>query len=464
MKKFLVILPLYIALSSSVFSQSFFDSVFGYGPFKSIEKGEYDNAESKISKDLLKTPDMLEANYAMSILNFKRRYLKYSPEKAYEYLNKSKAIFEKITNDGDLKRLSKIPITKESFQNYNDTICRMAMEDAISKNDVKVYQNYLKYYLLAPKTYITKITENRNALAFLRASTDNTEESFNGFIAEFPDAVQLSDATQKRNNLAYEKAKKADKIEAYDEFIKKYPAASEVNPAWERVYELAYSQAEKENNTQSYKKFIDTYPKSKQFEKANALYDKFFFYDYTNNANWKKYKLYIETYPKTAMISVAQDSILSQGIQTDNLDALLYCYENLTGSKKTNALLKYYEIFTIDGEKQTLDMFYSKFSDDTLKDVKLLDYKLAALGDELKVQLPYVSDNFLKYDEYIRLAAPREKAFTALQKMISTDITTKNWKSAILKLKTYVVYFGNKNKKITDLISFFESQLTKSEK
>ncbi|MEI6754274.1 MAG: hypothetical protein WCK78_14050 [Paludibacter sp.] len=459
MKKILFISLLFIASSGSTFGQFIIE--FGPNSFKLIEKGDFENAEKKISKDLLKNPDNVEANYAMGVMNIKRRYFKYSPEKSYEYMNKAKSLFEKITTESDLKKLNKIPISNESFQNYNDTICRFAMEDAISKNDVKVYQDYLKYYLLAPKTYITKVTENRNALAFLKASTDNTEESFNTFIASYPDAAQMNDAVQKRNSLAFEKAKNADKIEAYDEFVKKYPAAKEISAAWDRVYELAYAQAEKENNTQSYKKFIDSYPKSKQFEKANLLYEKFFFIDFTANSNWKKYTSYIENYPKSSMLTIAQDSLLALGVRHENLDALLYCYENMTGSKKTNALLKYYEIFTADGEKQTLDMFYSKFSDETLKDIKLLDYKLAALGDDLKLQLPYLSDYFLKYDEYIRLAAPREKAFTALQKMITSDVANKDWRSAIIKLKTYMGYFGNKNKKITDLISFFESQLNK---
>jgi len=461
MKKFLVVFQLFIAISSSVFGQFILD--FGPSSFKLIEKGEYDNAEKKISKDLLKNADNLEANYAMGLLSIKRKYTKYSPEKSYEYLNKSKALFEKITNDNDIKRLNKIPISKESYQNYIDTICRCAMEDAIVKNDIKIYQDYLKYYLASPKTYIAKITENRNSLAFLKASTANTEEAFNSFISDFPDAAQINDATQKRNGLAFEKAKITDKIEAYEEFVKKYPGAKEVIPAKDRICELAYNQAEKENNTQSYKKFIDSYPNSKQFEKASSLYEKYFFYDYTSNSGWKKYQSYIENYPKSLMIPVAHDSILALGTRSENLEALLYCYENLTGSKKTNALLKYYEIFTTDGEKQTLDMFYSKFNDETLKDVKLMDYKLAALGDELKLQLPYMSDNFLKYDEYIRLAAPRERAYTALQKVISADIANKDWRSAIIKLKTYMGYFGNKNKKIIDLISFFESQSKKTE-
>jgi outer membrane protein OmpA-like peptidoglycan-associated protein len=62
-------------------------------------------------------------------------------------------------------------------------------------------------------------------------------------------------------------------------------------------------------------------------------------------------------------------------------------------------------------------------------------------------------DQESNYDSYIRQAAPKEKAFVALQRMISLDIDKKNWQAAITRVNAYKPFFGEKNKKIDDLIT-----------
>jgi hypothetical protein len=58
-----------------------------------------------------------------------------------------------------------------------------------------------------------------------------------------------------------------------------------------------------------------------------------------------------------------------------------------------------------------------------------------------------------KYDEYIKIAAPNEKAFNALQKIISEDIEKKNWLNASKTVLKYLPYFKSDRKKINNLLS-----------
>jgi hypothetical protein len=106
-----------------------------------------------------------------------------------------------------------------------------------------------------------------------------------------------------------------------------------------------------------------------------------------------------------------------------------------------------------------MDMFHSKYKDDFLSEVKSLDYQIVALADELKLSEPYDVLNFTKYDQFIRIAAPRDKALAALQKMITPEIDLKNWTAAQQKISSYAPYFGTKNKKFTDLVMFVNSQI-----
>ncbi len=433
-------------------------SLFGPGSLKLIEKGEFADAEKKINKDLLKTPDDIETNYAMSLLLAQRNYTGYNTEKSYEYLTKCIRLFENVKGENDLKKLNKIPINQTVFLNLTDTVCRLAMEDAITKNNLEAYVRYLDYYKTAPESYRKKIIENRDVSAYKIACDKNSLESFEYFISNYPDAIQYADVISKRNVSAFQKARQSDNIDSYKDFVIRYPSANEVMLAWDRIHELAFSQAEKENTSASYKKFLTDYPYCKQFSQASGLYDKRLYAETITSNDWNDYRLFVEKYPTNSLKQIALDSIYSIAMKTENLEVLKYCVDNFTGMKRDNALILYHDVFTLDGEKLTLDLFYDKYHDEVLNQLKTKDYEILALSNELTLCSPYKIADFPVYDEYVRLAAPRDKAFLALQRIISPDIEAKNYQAAISKILTYVSFFGTRNKKLLNLITFLETK------
>lgn len=186
------------------------------------------------------------------------------------------------------------------------------------------------------------------------------------------------------------------------------------------------------------------------FEKAKAI------------GKIEGYKDFIKGFNKSVLKSAAEDSMLVIGKRTNDLLALGYCVENFVDKKKLNALLALHQVFTRDGEKQTLDLFYKKYNNAIFRDIRTKDYKIAKLGDELSLENPYNSKDFAKYDTYIRLAAPREKAFVALQRMIASHISKKEWKWAIEQVEIYRPFFGNNSKRIADIVALLSSKQDKS--
>jgi len=456
MKKNSFILFVMLLTTNLMFGQLEF--LFGPSALKLIEKGEFADAEKKINTSLLKESNDLVANYAMSMLLLNRKYTSYNAEKSYEYLLKSRKLLDAVKEEQQLKKYNKIPLNQTVLQNYTDTICRLALEDVLVKNSVGAYESYLNFFQLTTEVYKKRVVENRDIAAYKVANDKNTLESYQHFISKYPDAVQTAEATLKRNVSAFQKARTIDNIESYKDFLQRYPEANEVILAWERIHVLAFNLAEKENTAAVYKKFIDDFPLSKQYPQAFSAFEKRQYIESITVGDWNNYRTFIENYPTNSWKTVAQDSIYSLATKSENLDILRYCLDNFTGEKRKNALILYHDIFTMDGEKLTLDMFYEKHKDDFLNQIKLKDYEMATLSDQLMLQMPYIDSDNLKYDNYIKMAAPRDKAFTALQKMISTDIETKAYQNAIIKIKTYLSFFGTKNKKLLDLISFLETK------
>ena len=331
-----------------------------------------------------------------------------------------------------------------------------AFDKAKSLNTLEAYQNFINLYPNAIQN--VEAISKRNERAFEKVKSLNTLEAYQNFINLYPNASQITEAISKRNERAFDLAKTADNINDYKKFISNYQKAKEVKEAWTRIHELAFMIAEKENTAKAYKKFMDEYPKCKQYDAAFKLFEEKQFFEKTTIGDWGSYKSFIENYPTHPWINIASDSIYSISKVTENLDALKYCVNNFSGDQRNKALILFHDIYTNDGEKSTLDLFYEKYDDDILESIKTTDYEIAEQGNQLQLHLPYNLANYSEYDNYIRLAAPREKAFVALQRMVSKDINQKNWQVAINKVINYTSYFGDKNKKIVDLINILKAK------
>jgi hypothetical protein len=307
--------------------------LFGQASYlRLIEKGKYAKAEKKINKAIVKEPKDVGLNYALAVLLINRKYKGYNASKSYEYLIISNNLYANTIDEKEIKSLNKIPINRIVFQNYTDTICKYALEDAIAENTVAVYEKYLDFYKNTPYNYKNTAIEKRDIAAYKIATATNTVESFQYFISKYPFANQIAGATSKRNSLAFEIAKSADGIGDYKRFINKYPTATEVELAWLRIHELAFMVAEKENTAKAYQTFINEYPQSKQYKNAFNLFEEKQFFENTTNGNWESYKSFRENYSGNSWVEVAADSVFLISKVTKNLDALKYFHKRRRNS------------------------------------------------------------------------------------------------------------------------------------
>ena len=425
---------------------------------KLIDKEKYSKASKKLNKAICKSPEDIELNYSMSVLFSDEKYNKVDFKKAYDYWVLSKNHFESLTDDKEIRSLNKVPINPLVFSDLIDSICRKALPEVFAIDKVENYEKYLVDFNEVPSYIKKEVIEKRDAAAFKIASSINTIKSLEFFISKYPDAIQISQAITIRNDISYKTTVAKDNINGYKEFISKYPDAVQVSRAWIRVHELAYEESAKENTSLAYKKFIDEYPDSKQFVQAHKLFEQRQFEENTGAQTKDVYITFIEKYSENSWVSVAQDSILSIAARTSDISAIKYCVDNFKGEQRSKALFMLHDVFTNDGEKETLDLFYEKYNDVVLSDLKEKDYLLARYADLLYLSLPYNKKSRVQYEDYIKLAAPSERAFIALQRIISPSIVSKDWTTALSIVKTYESYFSSSNMKLRDLIALLEGK------
>jgi outer membrane protein OmpA-like peptidoglycan-associated protein len=427
---------------------------------KLIEKAKYDKAERKISEDLTETPNDIGLNVAMGVLLQKMPYAGHSYEKSYQHLVKADSILHIITDAKELRKLAEDSISSHSVGCYLDTACSLALDQLGSKSTEETYNSYLHTFSKAPTRWIQKATLLRDSSAYIVAMQGNSIVSFDRFLTQYPSARQAVKARQQRNALAFECVRKADSINGYKRFIAQYPEAVEVKEAEERIQELAFNEAIRINTSAAYRYFCDEYPTSIQLEKVKYLQEHALMRENTVSGQWESYRQFIDQHPGSIATSTACDSIYSIGVRTQNLQAIKYYVDNIEGEKRPKALLLLHDLYTNDGERITLDQFYEMYdSEEPLEDIREKDYEIAAKGDLLHLEQPYSEQNADAYDEYIRLEAPRERAFVALQRMIAPDINAKRWTSALNKITHYAPFWSSKSKPIDDLATILRSKL-----
>lgn len=118
-----------------------------------------------------------------------------------------------------------------------------------------------------------------------KAQITNTIESYERFIAAYPENELVGEAKQKVLVLAWKKATKANTVEAYEDFLARFAKESgsplneeaklkiealKIDAAWNKATEL--------NSIRSYKEFLDAYPDKEPFSNdAKARLHKFEF-------------------------------------------------------------------------------------------------------------------------------------------------------------------------------------------
>jgi len=168
--------------------------------------------------------------------------------------------------------------------------------------------------------------------------------------------------------------------------------------------ELAYNEAKKIDTYQSYDSFIRKYPAAKQLPEAKVLYRQ-------------------------------------------------RCDE-------------FYLTYTFDGELSTINEFENKYPYfDYPADKREQDRIVAKMAAQLnleksllskKAELIEIYTRTNNISEFIPKAAPRELAFIALQRLLEPYIYRKSWDSAIALVKKHEPFFGNKSKKVEELIKILE--------
>jgi outer membrane protein OmpA-like peptidoglycan-associated protein len=397
-----------------------FSSVAQDALYKLLAEKNYDKLEKQLALSLKNQPDNFLYVHVNAKLLAAAEYENKNLYQSYNQLIKAQSLYH-AAKPADQEKARKWRVTSANLKKDLDTVCTQLLAIAEQANSVAAYNDFVTACPKCSKIHIEKAQQQAAAKAFAKAQQDNTFEALQSFIVSFPHAEQYAQAVSLRDEIAYNSALTSTSPEALQFFISHYPNSDFINEARQRYYKISFETIAKQNKFADYEKFVRSNPKNAYSETAIE-----------RMITIAKQKKNISLFRRTVELSKDLD--------------LNFNY----------ALLEYYKFLSQDGEYRTLYMFVQQYPRSYLDTLLAKEFKIAAKGESLEYMKPFDSTATPYFEEYILLAAPREKAFVALQKLISPDIANKQWDKALQKVKKFQPAFGAQDKRILGLIEILQ--------
>ena len=224
--------------------------------FKLLEKQDYNSLIELIEKETEKDTLNPGMHYMYSLLYSDSQFAQYNIDSAYKYVLLA-AKQDSLIDEKTRTRLINAGITSIDIQYQKTRIESLAFDRAKSENTPESYNDFLHNFPLSDQ--VAKAVELRDNIAFENAARENTYGAYLSFVKTYPTAKQIPEAQNRYDHLIFKEFTKDEKLESYERFASSFPTSAHWEEAVKNIFEISTE----DNNPQSYILFIKNYPYSK---------------------------------------------------------------------------------------------------------------------------------------------------------------------------------------------------------
>ncbi len=336
-----------------------------------------------------------------------------------------------------------------SFMEYSPEryieLQKKLLESYIAEKGWAMYPAFEEKYIDNPY-----VLEQQEAYDLIKIYRKRSLKNMKAYIQSYPHSLFVKFAKQYLQELTIQ----SSDILHYDYFVRSYPNYDDDGKIWMEFLKL-YLQ---ENGSKSIVDFVNTYTEfpfkdniEEQLQKARIQKEKPVFEAAIKSNNSLELIQFLEKNPQSALAKEAEAPLAKQLEKDGNLRSLQFFLQRFPNSSLREQILeKLYQEYTKDGELNSLDQFRIDYPEyNNLTRIKE-DLKTTQKGAALPLTQKYKSSDKKQYEDYIRAAAPKERAFVTLQRLIEEDINAKKWALAIAKIEQFESYFDG-SKKVAEL-------------
>jgi hypothetical protein len=147
-------------------------------------------------------------------------------------------------------------------------------ENAISKNSIAAYEDYLELY---PQGKFADEAKLRiETIYFEKAEATNTIKTYEDFLKRYSEGQFADRARSKIEAIYFDQAKSVNSVEAYEDFLKRYSEGQFADRARSEIEALLFDQAKTLNSVEAYEDFLEKYPEGKFADQARQMLEEIF--------------------------------------------------------------------------------------------------------------------------------------------------------------------------------------------
>lgn len=359
---------------------------------------------------------------------------------------------------------------KNFFTKYEIT-CERFNKNLLIKAQKKLLESYIaekgwKFYPTFEEMYQDNIyvKDPKAAYALIKIVRKKSLKEYQAYIEAYPH-TPFNKFTK---DYMFDIIIAGTNLPDYDYFVRAFPNYDKKDEIWLRFYRLYLL----EHGAQSVKEFAKSYPEypfqeaiQSDAQNAQNKKDKPIFEAAKEKEDIFLILNFIEQSPNSPFI-IELEEPMYKALQKQKLfrgcKKFLQLFPNSQYYDKVLDI--FYDLYVSDGELGTINQFMMEHPE--YKDIhkQKKDLKLAEQGAALDLVGKISSDAIETYTAYISSAAPKERAFIALQRLIEEDITNKKWSEALATVNKFAPYFGDNNLKIKNLKTLLANPIDQTRK
>jgi hypothetical protein len=423
MKKYIAIIVM-LALHTAVWSQE-----VSYPCQKLMEKGQYTKAAVALKEAYRgDTADGMTL-YALSQLYRSEGYQGYNIERAYSLLKRAQTAYPTLSTHGK-SMMIRHGVNPARMQRELHELSILALDEAIRQNTIDAYRHFLLFYNDDLDDLQFQRAQNGiNALGFFIAKQQNSEESFDRFMRDHPDAIEYNEAKFLRCQAAYRHAERENTIEAYTRVLALYPDGPDAPETRSRLASLRYQQALASGGERELRQFARDFPDSPLAATAKDKADAMRFAQKPTeldgiDGDWTAYKAFIEQHSAdTHLCNLAEQAILNNAVNSGNIDALNYGVGNFRQKNLRDSALIC--LHTIYANCDQLGLFSTYYAPVMPTAMAQKDYAVLEALNGLNVR------NLNSVVATVSATAPYRISYDLLLYLLKRDISQHDWQNCL---------------------------------
>lgn len=443
-----------------------FDQLSSSDKKKVQNKGEDQLSISKLQKDLLRRSyqQALDANELEQYNAFLQDFHTASTQQQAAITQKRNQIAYDLAETkgtyADFKQLwddHQASLELHSAKLYSRLQKRLLQSYVAEKG----WSLYPQFETLYPNNLYVR--DGDKAYEFINAKNKHTFKAYQNFIQAYPRSPFVAFA----QDGLYELTMASEQLEQYDAFVRSHEDYEGIEPLWKQFYQL-YRQQRGEGSIKTFAQAYPNYPFQEQLnqdlKQAQAKLQKPLYERITATEDVLLMVDFAKRYPQSPYISKLELPLYSALGKNPLLEGTRFFLKQYPRSiHYDNVLALYYDALVQDGELSTLNQFMMEHPE--YKDIQQQqsDLEVAEKGAQLMLRHPMPAGAEAAYEAYIKAAAPKERAWVALQRLIAADVHAQDYPTALATVRRLAPHFGEQDARIQHLLELLQEQTMPSE-